>query len=61
MQIGDDLRGAVKMWTTLMLIVVVASIIAHWLFDQVQDTRWSAILAPLLKGAQRFLSIHGLS
>jgi len=54
---GPDLLGAVKMWTTLMSLVVVAAIIAHWLFVDLEDTSWSAILAALLKGAQRFLSI----
>ena len=58
MQVGDDVLGAVKMWTTLMLLVVVAAIIAHWLFFDLEDTRWSAILAGLLKDAQRFFSIR---
>jgi hypothetical protein len=61
MQVGNDLLGAAKMWATLMLIVVIASIIANWLFGQLGDTRWSAILAALLHDALRFLSIRGLS
>jgi hypothetical protein len=60
MQVGDELVGAVRMWATLMLIVVVVAIIAHWLFDQLEDTRWSSILSAL-HDVQRFLSIHGLS
>jgi hypothetical protein len=28
---GNDLLGAVRMWATLMLIVVVVAIVAHWL------------------------------
>jgi hypothetical protein len=56
MQVGDDLRGAVKMWTTLMLFVVVAAITARWLFLNLEDTRWSSILAALLQAAQSFFS-----
>ena len=61
MQVGNDLLGAVKMWATVMSIVLITAIIAHWLFGQLEDTRWSTILAPLLNGAHRFLSMHGLS
>jgi hypothetical protein len=61
MQVGNDLLGAVKMWATLMAILLISAVIADWLFGQLEDTRWSAILAALLNGAQRFLSIHGLS
>jgi len=60
MKVGTDLLGAVKMWATLMMIVVIASIIAHWLFGQLEDTRWSSILAAL-HDALRFLSIRRLS
>ena len=61
MQLGNDLLGAVKMWATVMSIVLVTAIIAHWLFAPLEDTRWSSILSAVLNGAQRFLSIHGLS
>jgi hypothetical protein len=61
MQVGKDLLGAVKMWATVMSIVIITAIVAHWLFAPLQDTRWSTILPALLNGAQRFFSIHGLS
>ena len=47
MQLGNDLLGAVKMWATVMSIVLITAIIAHWLFGQLEDTRWSSILAAL--------------
>jgi len=31
MQVGNDLLGAVRTWATLMSIVVLVAIIAHWL------------------------------
>ena len=44
MQVDEDLLGAVKMWATVMSIVLITAIIAHWLFAPLQDTRWSTIL-----------------
>jgi hypothetical protein len=29
----NDLLGAVRMWAILMLIVVLAAIVSHWLLD----------------------------
>ena len=59
MQVGNDLLGAVKMWATAMSIVVVASITARLLYDQLDDPRWSAILSAILNGVERFF--HGLN
>jgi hypothetical protein len=58
MRVGNDLVGAVRMWTALMLIVVVVAVIAHWLFGYLGDARWSSILAAI-GDVQRFFSIHG--